>query len=262
MGDFNWSNGTAYNAFMGRWSLLVAQQFLAWLDVPPGQRWLDVGCGSGTLSRLILEAYQPQQVTGVDSSAGFVAYARQTIDHPAAQFQVADAQALQLDDGSVDAAVSGLVLNFVPQPVQALREMERVTRRGGWMGAFVWDYAGGMQFLRIFWDAAIQQDPAAAQYDEGPLFAICQPGGLETAARQAGLQQVEGRAITVETRFRDFDDFWQPFFGGVGVGPRYVMGLSGEKREELCQILRRRLPIAADGSIPLTARAWAVRARG
>jgi len=175
---------------------------------------------------------------------------------------VGDAQALQLDDGSVDAAVSGLVLNFVPQPEQALREMARVTRPSGWVSAFVWDYAGGMQFLRIFWDAAIQQDPAAVKYDEGPLFPICQPGGLEAAARQAGLQQVEERAISIQTRFRDFDDYWQPFLGGVGVGPRYVMGLSDEKREQLRQILQRRLPIAADGSIPLTARAWAVKGEG
>jgi len=262
MGDFNWSNGTAYQAFMGRWSRLVAQQFLAWLDVPHGQRWLDVGCGSGTLCRLILDEYQPQQITGVDSSAGFVAFARQTIDHPAAHFQVMDAQALQLEDGAVDTAVSGLMLNFVPDPEQALREMARVTSRGGCVGAFVWDYAEGMQFLRIFWDAAIEQNPASVIYDEGPLFPICQPGGLEEAARQAGLQQVEGRAIIIQTRFQDFDDYWQPFLGGVGVGPRYVMGLSLEKREQLRQIVQQRLPVAPDGSISLTARAWAVKARG
>jgi len=158
----------------------------------------------------------------------------------------------------VDAAVSGLVLSFVPDPAGAVAEMTRVTRAGGRVAAYVWDYGGRMELIRRFWDAAAALDPAAATLDEGRRFGLCRPEPLAGLFRDAGLVEVAGRPIEVPTRFRDFDDYWTPFLGGQGPAPGYAMALDEGRRAALREALRARLPVAADGSIPLVARAWAV----
>lgn len=254
-----WAAGKLYEPYVGRWSRLVALEFLAWLGVPPRRDWLDVGCGTGALTETILRQSQPRSVRGVDPSAGFVAHAAAHITDPRASFEVGDAQGLALQAGSVDAAVSGLVINFVPQPSLAAAEMARVTRARGVVAAYVWDYAGGMQLMRHFWDAAVALDPAALALDEGRRFPLCHPGPLADLFEQAKLQDVEVRPIDVATRFRDFDDYWNPFLGGQGPAPTYNMSLGEAARARLRERIRERLPVAADGSIPLTARAWAVR---
>jgi SAM-dependent methyltransferase len=157
----------------------------------------------------------------------------------------------------VDAA-TGLVLNFVPDAVQALAEMVRVTRPGGTVGAYVWDYAGQMQLMRQFWDAAGALDPRARELDEGVRFPLCRPEPLQALFIGAGLADVHVRPIDVPTRFRDFDDYWTPFLGGQAPAPGYAMSLSEDRRTELREYLRARLPYDGDGSIPLIARAWAV----
>ncbi|MGH7632992.1 MAG: methyltransferase domain-containing protein, partial [Gemmatimonadaceae bacterium] len=159
----------------------------------------------------------------------------------------------------VDLAVSGLMLNFVPEPAAAVAEMARVVRPGGSVALYVWDYAGEMQLMRHFWDAAIALDARAAEFDEGRRFPICQPAALEALFRGAGLQQVESRHIDAPTRFRDFHDYWSPFLGGQGPAPAYATALSAAQRAALREEIRSRLPTAADGSIALVARAWAVR---
>jgi SAM-dependent methyltransferase len=159
----------------------------------------------------------------------------------------------------VDGAVSGLVLNFVPDAVQALAEMVRVTRPGGTIGAYVWDYAGDMQLIRQFWDAAGALDPLARELDEGVRFPLCRPEPLQALFISAGLANVQVRAVDVPTRFRDFDDCWTPFLGGQAPAPGYTMSLEEDRRASLREYLRARLPYDADGSIPLIARAWAVR---
>jgi SAM-dependent methyltransferase len=156
-------------------------------------------------------------------------------------------------------AVSGLVLNFIPQPDRAVTEMTRVTRSGGVVAAYVWDYAGRMQLIRHFFDAAMALDPNAAELDEGRRFPICQPDALSRLFESAGLHNVEVRPIEVSTVFRDFDDYWSPFLGGQGPAPGYVMSLSDERRAALRERIRAGLPFARDGSIPLVARAWSVR---
>lgn len=244
---------------MGRWSRLVAREFLSWLDVPAGARWLDVGCGTGALTRLILDTAAPERVEGVDASDAFVRFARHQVHDGLASFTVGDARSLSQRDESFDAVVSGLALNFVPQPEVALREMKRVTRTGGPVAVYVWDYAGEMQLMRYFWDAAVALDAGAAHLDEGPRFPICNPAALEALFRDARLRDVQSRAIDVPTRFQDFDDYWKPFLGGQGPAPGYAVSLSDERRHALRERLRATLPIAADGSIGLTARAWAVR---
>ena len=158
-----------------------------------------------------------------------------------------------------DIVVSGLVLNFVPHPGQALREMVRAVRKGGTVAAYVWDYAGQMQLMRSFWNAAVALDPAAGKLDEGQRFPLCQPESLRQLFQTAQLRKVEVRSIDVPTTFRDFDDYWSPFLGGQGPAPGYAMSLSEERRVALRDHLRATLPIAADGSLHLIARAWAVR---
>jgi len=259
MSKDGWGDGAAYQRYMGRWSLAVAEVFLEWFAAPTGLRWLDVGCGSGNLSRMILAKTNPAQVIGIDSAPGFVAYAQSSVSDLRARFFVGDAQSIHIHNASVDAAVSGLVLNFVPEPSKAIGEMARVTRAGGWIGGFVWDYADGMQFMRVFWEAAVELDPSASLHDEGQLFDICRPGAIENAFRKAGLNPVAATELIVDTVFESFDDFWVPFLGGVGPGSRYVLSLEKLPRTRLKEKLREKLPFAPDGSIPLTARAWAAK---
>jgi SAM-dependent methyltransferase len=254
-----WASGGSYEPYVGRWSRLVARQFLAWLAVPPGRAWLDVGCGTGALTELILELNQPTEVKGVDPSEGFVSYARQHIQDRRAAFSIGDAQSIQLDSANFDAVVSGLVLNFVPRPELAVKEMLRVARPGGVVAAYVWDYAGKMQLMRHFWNAAVALNPAACDLDEGRRFPICAPDPLRDLFNSAGLEGVEVRAIDIDTHFRDFDDYWSPFLGGQAPAPGYAQSLSEEQRGHLRERIRASLPFALDGSIPLVARAWALR---
>ena len=254
-----WASGRAYEPYVGRWSRLVAREFLAWLDLPPEREWLDVGCGTGALSQTILECAEPRRLTGVDPSEGFLSYARHRIADPRAEWCVGDALALPVQDAAFDCAVAGLALNFVPDAARAVAEMRRATRPGGTVAAYVWDYAGEMQMMRRFWDAVVALDPAASEQDEGRRFPICRPEPLSNLFKRSGQCQVETRALDVPTLFRDFDDYWSPFLGGQGPAPGYCVSLSEERRTALRERLRESLPIAADGSIRLKARAWAVR---
>jgi SAM-dependent methyltransferase len=254
-----WASGELYEPYVGRWSRLVAQEFLAWLAVPPGRSWLDVGCGTGALTQTILAAATPARVVGVDPSAGYIAYAREQMRDARVRFDVSDAQRLPFDTATFDAVVSGLVLNFVPNPEQAVTEMKRLARPGGVVAAYVWDYAGKMELMRFFWDAAVALNPAAANLDEGRRFPLCKPEPLRQLFAATGLRGVEVRAIDVPTHFRDFDDYWTPFLGGQAPAPGYAMSLAEEQRIALREQIRRTLPIEPDGSIRLIARAWAVR---
>jgi SAM-dependent methyltransferase len=254
-----WEAGDAYEQYVGRWSSLVARDFLGWLDQAAGLRWLDIGCGTGALSAAIIERCAPTALTGIDSSAGFIATARTRIADARARFEQGDGQALPLPDGTFDIAVSGLVLNFVADPGAMLGEMRRVLRPGATVALYVWDYAGEMQLMRYFWEAAVALDPTARELDEGARFPLCQPDALAKLFRDASLEAVTTVPIDVPTVFRDFDDYWTPFLGGQGPAPGYCMRLSDERRVALRERLRTALPVAADGRIALTARAWAAR---
>lgn len=254
-----WAAGKLYEPYVGRWSRLVAKDFLAWLEVPPQGAWLDVGCGTGALTESILQQAQPRSVTGMDPSAGFVAHARAHITDPRAVFEVADAQSLPAEAARFDVAVAGLVLNFVPDPSRAVAEMARVVRPGGIVAAYLWDYAGKMELMRCFWDAAVALDPGAVDLDEGRRFPLCAPAPLAALFAQSGLARIEVRSLDVPTRFREFDDYWTPFLGGQGPAPGYAMSLSEARRAALRDRIRSKLPVCGDGSIELVARAWAVR---
>ena len=254
-----WSAGDRYEPYVGRWSRRVAVQLLHWLGVPAGGAWLDVGCGTGALAAAILEHAQPREVVGVDPSPYFVSYAQQRLNDPRASFRVGDAQALPLADGSFDAAAAALVLNFVKDPALAVAEMARTVKPRGTVAAYVWDYAGRMDLMRRFWAATADTDPAAVALDEARRFPMCRPDALAALFAGAGLQGVETTALDIETPFRDFDDYWQPFLGGQGPAPSYAMSLSEGERERLRERLSAIVPREADGSIAMAARAWGVR---
>jgi ubiquinone/menaquinone biosynthesis C-methylase UbiE len=258
--DDHFTTGGLYEPYVGRWSRLVAAEFIDWLDVEAGARWLDVGCGTGALSQAVLDRAQPMQISGVDPSAGFIHYAQANTPDPRAKFEVGDAQQLSFDDESFDAVVSALVLNFVPDRARALSEMRRVIRPGGVVAAYVWDYPGGeMHLMNYFWNSAAELNPAAKDVHEANRFPFCEPGQLEDMFTDAGLTGVQSQPIVVPTVFRDFDDYWTPFTSGQGPAPAYAMSLPTSQRDELRELLRDRLPAAADATISLTARAWAVR---
>jgi len=161
-----WTSGTAYEQWMGRWSRLVAAEFLAWLNMPPSLRWLDVCCGSGILTETIADQAAPAAVMGIDQSPQQIEFARQNRARPSITYQAGDAMSLPFPESSFDIVVCGLGLNFIPNPQRAVEEFRRVVRPGGIIAAYVWDYADGARFLREFWDAAIAIDPEAAVLDQ------------------------------------------------------------------------------------------------
>jgi SAM-dependent methyltransferase len=201
----------------------------------------------------------PSSVVGVEPSEGFLKTARANLAGRAV-FHQSDATRIPLDDSSVDAVVSGLVLNFIADQRAALSEMARVSGNGGTIGAYVWDYAGKMELMRIFWDAARELNPDAAGLDEGIRFPLCRPEALLELFARAGLGRAEVTAIDIPTPFASFEDYWQPFLGGQGPAPAYAMSLDDAARARLRDRMRERMPVEADGSISLTARAWATRA--
>ena len=255
-----WERGLPYERYVGRWSRRVAPKFLEWLRVPRGRRWVDIGCGTGALCAAIVERCEPSSVVGVEPSTGFLDTARAALGDRVA-FVHGSASDVPLEAGAADVVVSGLVLNFVPEPRAAMTELVRVTAQGGTIAAYVWDYAGTMDLIRHFFDAAAELDPRAAALDEGLRFALCRPDALRALFTDAGLTAVDTTALDIDMPFASFDDYWQPFLGGQGPAPAYAMSLDEPARTKLRERLRERLPIAPDGTLPMRARAWAVRGR-
>lgn len=254
-----WSDGAGYEAYVGRWSRSVAREFLQALVTPDGSAWLDFGCGTGALSHAILAERNPRLVIGCDRSPGYVEFARRQTPDARVRFVVAEPPEVPSVAGGFDAVVSGLVLNFLPDPAQGVSVLATRVRSGGTVAAYVWDYAMGMQLMRVFWDAATALDPAARALDEGVRFPLCRPEPLRSLLVEAGLTEVQVWPIVVPTTLASFEEFWQPFLGGQGPAPGYAMSLPPERRRELRDAVRQGLPVSADGTIALTARAWAVR---
>ena len=251
-----WSQGEIYESYVGRWSRLVAKEFVQELDQPAGLRWLDVGCGTGALTSAVLASAAPAEVVGVDPSEGFVGYARRTVTDERARFEVRSAAQLADFGESFDVVVSGLVLNFIPERVEALRTLRSIGRT---VAVYVWDYAEGMQLMKYFWDAAGEVRPQDRELDEGRSFPFTNPAGLEGMFAEAGFTGIVTDAIVVPTVFESFDAYWTPFLGGQGVAPAYLRGLDDETQQAIRELLESRLPTDPDGSINLTARAWSAR---
>jgi len=256
-----WTSGADYDQWMGRWSRLLAQEFLKWLQIPAGLRWIDVCCGSGVLSEAIAELNAPASIVGADISAEQINFASQHRARANVTFETADAMNLPFPDGRFDVAVCGLGLNYIPDPGRGLGEFCRVTRPGGTIAVYLWDYANGARFLREFWDAAISIDSEAATFDQARRFPICTPEGLHGLFQQGKLKDLRVHALEIVTSFTSFDDYWEPLLTGQGSAPNYLATRDKKIQAAIRERLRAALPASAPGAIELPARAWAVLGR-
>jgi SAM-dependent methyltransferase len=255
----SWTAGSTYENFMGRWSRRLAPHYVAWLGAPRDAHWLDVGCGTGALVGAVCDNAHPASVVGCDPADPFIQHARARCPDPRASFAVAGVGSLPKREGGYGVVASMFALNFFPDPAAALSEMRALAAPGATLSVCVWDYAGRMDFLRHFWDAALATDPRARELDEGTRFPICQSRPLTQHFTAAHLTNVHCDPIDITTKFSNFDDFWTPFLGGTGPAPAFVAMLDYPSRDSLANRLRESLPIEEDKSISLTARAWAVR---
>jgi SAM-dependent methyltransferase len=252
------SLGEAYDVFMGRWSIELASHLVQFVGVIDGDDVLDVGSGTGSLAAAVSTVAPSSRIVGIDRSEPYVAVARARHRSDRMRFEVGDAQRLPFDEASFDRTLSLLILNFVPDPEKALTEMIRVTRPGGTVAAAVWDYGEGMEMLRVFWDEAIALDPRAEENDERHMR--LSRGGELAALWRGHLQNVADTALTIETPFCSFEDYWSPFLLQQGPAGAHVATLSPDDREQLELRLRQRLlGSRTEGPINLRARAWAVR---
>lgn len=255
----SWSAGQNYEHYMGRWSRKIAAAFLDWLKPAKNADWVEIGCGTGALSQMVLTKASPQSLLITDQSADFLNHTKEWISDDRAKFEVADAENLPLNASSVDIVASALVFNFIPDRVAALKEMQRVLRPGGSVAFYVWDYpGGGMGFIDVFWKAAAALDPTASELDEAGRFPFCTVAGLAAICTEAGLENVVIEPVEVETVFDDFEAFWHPFTLGAGPAPGYVQTLDEKQRAALKGALKAQL--GASGKVRLPARAWAVKA--
>jgi len=254
-----WTAGSTYEDFMGRWSRRLAPQFVSWLHIPRGAHWLDVGCGTGALADAICSHADPASVTCCDPAAPLVEFARTHGRDARVSYIVAGVGSLPRRPDGYGSVASLFALNFFPDVEAAVHEMRAVAARQATVSACVWDYADGMQFLRHFWDAASELDPVARELDEGRRFPLCRRDALMALFQGGGLGDVHCDPIEIPTVFAGFDDYWRPLLGGTGPAPSYVASLDEDRRARLAEKLQDVLRRGPDGTIALTARAWAVR---
>lgn len=241
----------SYDRFMGRYSRLLSPQLADLAGVAAGQRVIDVGCGPGALTAVLVERLGAQGVVAVDPSEPFVVAATERF--PGVDVRIATAESLPFDDGQFDAALAQLVVHFMTDPVAGLGEMRRVTRRGGVVVASVWDFHGGRSPLSPFWNAVTEMDP---EHTGESRYAGARQGHLVELFRAAGLADVTEHELVADLDHETFEDWWDPFTKGVGPAGAHAASLSDERRHELRDRIRARLPEAA---FTITARAWAAR---
>ena len=254
------ADAEAYDRFMGRWSRLVAPRLVEFARLPGQGRLLDVGSGTGALAFAMAQRHHEARILGIDPSKQYVAYAVERNPYPdRARFEVGDTQRLHFDSVSFDGAASLLVFNFIPDPIEALLELRRVTKPGGGISAAVWDYGAGMRMLRIFWDAAVSVDRDAEKLDERHM-PLCRAGELSALWKQGGLDHIQEQAMDIEMRFESFADYWEPFLLGQGPAGSYARRLGRAKLDELRrEVIRLLSPSGEKTPFALPARVWAVR---
>jgi SAM-dependent methyltransferase len=255
--QIRFDDGAGYERYMGKWSQLAAETFLDWLAPEPGWRWLDVGCGNGAFTEIIVARCAPVSVDGIDPSEGQLAYARARPASRVARFQQGDAMAQPFPDDTFDAAVMPLVIFFVPDPAKGVAEMARVVCAGGTAAAYAWDMVGG-------------GFPYEALHAEMRAMGIAVPVPPSTDASRmdlmrdlwvgAGLDAVETCQLTVQRSFADFNDYWTTIFAGPSVGPK-LAAMAPEERARLRARMRELLPEDSNGRITQGARANAVKGR-
>jgi SAM-dependent methyltransferase len=250
------TSAEAYDGFVGRYAGELGSALIAFAQIEPGTRALDVGCGPGALAARLVERLGAENVSAAEPSQPFADACRARL--PGVEVVDAAAEALPFADGAFDATLSQLVVNFMDDAEAGVREMARVTRAGGVVASCVWDYAGEMTLLRAFWDAAREVEPErGAAADEGVVMRWCGDGELAELWRTAGLGEVRFGALEVAAPYADFDDLWAPLPTGIGPAGAFCRSLDEERRAELRDACRRRLGVG-EGPFELTARAWAV----
>jgi SAM-dependent methyltransferase len=248
-------DGKAYERLMGRWSRLAGEKFLDWLDAPKNLKWIDVGCGNGAFTEVLMARCVPASIVGVDPSEGQLAYARGRAGIKGAEFRVADAQSLPFPDNSFDAASMALVIVFIPDPVKAARELARVVRPGGIAATYMWEFPDGFHLAPL---AAAMKDLGVTP-PERPNVEASGREAMRGIWKDAGLTALETEVIRIRVNFSSFDDFWESNTVPVGPSGKALSELTPNAREQLRARLRERLPIAADGTITYEAFANAVK---
>ena len=244
----------AYDRFVGRYSPALSDALAGAAAIGEGSSVLDVGAGSGAGTRRLVELVGAERVAAVDPSQPFAEALRDRL--PGVDVRLASAESLPFEDGSFDAALAQLVVNFMSDPDAGVAEMRRVTRSGGTVAASVWDYPGEMALLRTFWDVASELDPGGvAGVDERTRMPFARRGELGELWRRAGLREVEDGEILVAAGYEGFDDLWEPFTAGVGPAGGYAASLDDERRDALRDEYRRRLSVP-EGPFRLEAHAW------
>jgi SAM-dependent methyltransferase len=253
-------NARAYDRFMGRWSRQIAPLLIDFALVPDSGRVLDVGSGTGELAVAIASKKPGVQITGIDPSDEYVAYAVSTNRYPKRiTFEGGDAQKLAFPNDTFAASLSLLVFNFIPDRAKAIGELRRVTNAGGRISAAIWDYGGRMAMLRSFWDAAVELNPSADTLDERHM-PLCRAGELAALWRRAGLADVVEQPLDTTMRFESFADFWDPFLSGQGPAGAYTRKLERDDLTKLRSAVKRRLAVnSEDSPFGIPARVWAVR---
>ena len=240
----------AYDRFMGRYSSRLAPRFLDFARVDRAPV-LDVGCGPGALTTLLVERFGTDGVAAADPSEPFVAAARER--HPGVRVELAPAESLPFGDEEFASAVAQLVVHFMADPVVGLREMGRVTSHGGVIAACVWDLAGGQSPLSPFWEAAREIDPDVV--DESGL-AGAREGHLAELFAEAGIREIEDGVLTFAVEHASFTEYWEPFTLGVGPAGSYLATLADDRRDAIRERCRTAV---GDGPFELRVRAWAAR---
>ena len=254
--SIQFNDGAAYERYMGKWSQLAGEAFLDWLAPGPGLRWLDVGCGNGAFTEMVVERCSPASVEGIDPSEAQLAYARTRAASRSVHFRRGDAMALPFPDDSFDVAVMPLVIFFVPEPARGVAEMARVVAPGGLVSAYGWDMDGGFPYdalQREMRDMGIAV-PVAPSQDASRIDAM---RGFWAGA---GLEAIETRVITVHRTFADFDDYWTTILGGASVGAK-LAAMSAADIARLQDRMRALLPADSAGRITYGARANAIKGR-
>jgi SAM-dependent methyltransferase len=229
--------GEAYDAYMGRYAHPLASEFASFAGVSAGQTALDVGCGPGALTGELVSRLGASAVAACDPSASFVEACRRR--NPGVDVRPGTAERLPFGDDEFTVVLAQLVLNFVSDPSDAATQLRRVTRPGGTIAACVWDFAGGMQLLRAFWDAARSLDPGAP--DEQYTMRFGEPGEIAGLFVEAGLADVTESTLTVSSLYRDFDELWSGCLSGTGPVGSYCVSLSAPAQDALREALRERL---------------------
>ncbi|MCS3497314.1 SAM-dependent methyltransferase [Bradyrhizobium japonicum] len=253
----HFDDGAAYEQMMGIWSRFAGEIFLDWLAPPQGLRWIDIGCGNGAFTELLVERCSPLEVQGIDPSEEQLAFARTRPAARVAKFHQGNAMALPFADGSFDAAVMALVLVFVPDPAKGVSEMVRVVAPGGLVVTYMWDMLGGGFPLDPIYDEIKAMGVAATRPPRMDASRIEALRGLWIGA---GLEDVQTREITVHRTFASFDDFWTTNLKSPAIRPAVAAMKAGDV-EMLISRVRAGLPADADGRITYSARAHAIRGR-